>query len=251
MFPDLLAESADKNLLPADPVTPDRSRLNNLPFHSAPTTPRNQLNLTVGAPPHSISMPTTPDHSFSNGPPSIHRINSPLQSPTDARNVGSAFTPTKSNEHTFTAPPQKPPVGVIGSGAPQRSDFAAFLNKFESSQNSVDPRLAPGNGANRNTSFNSEPGSNNNLGKAMHQSTPLSHQQQHLHHQSQQQQLLHAQRMAQIQQAQLQQQQKLRQIANQANQANQQKLIQQKQQHGKPFQTNSGMFIRDNSPSLF
>lgn len=261
IYPDLLNNSIDVGQLRISDeskqydnfmTTPNRS--SNLLFHSAPVTPRNQLNLAPGAPPHSISVPTTPDR-FHNEPPPIHRMTA---QPTrlSPGSSGSAFTPTKTHDSVLIPPSAflssktkdiPTGVGVIGSGAPQRSN--TDLHRFSSDnldrhRGFADPRLAPGNGASRSTRpFNDTPSQGdpslapgNPLRTNLH-STPMPQHQGMP--QSQQQQLLHAQRMAQIQQAQMQQQQKLQQIANQANH----QKLQQLQQHmqGKQFPGSSGV----------
>lgn len=228
-------------------VTPERSMKylhhneESLPFHSAPATPRQTLYpISAMITQHSASAPGTPEHRLQNDPPHVQRL--------------SAFTSPRGKESQLLIPSafqanmksasNKNDVGVIGSGKPNiESELktASQLVRNEQTRippsNSLDQRLVPGSGTVRsNMSVNSNlapflkspfPSALRYPVKSHHQSTPmpLKHQAQPL---SQQQQLLEAQRMAQIHQAQLLQQQKLQQIASEANQ----KLLQQQKQNG-------------------
>ena len=264
---DRLNREFDRVLLTPERLNFEKSILetSGMPFHSAPATPRQQLNGAVALPPHSVSAPGTPEHRLQNDPPRIQRLSSqpPGLNPnkSNRQRTESAFTSTSPGKPTLLAPSafQAPKtVGVIGSGIPPKQDILSPPHNISEQHSSfprgfADPRLAPGNGAMRSMRPLNNPGSSADPNLAPGhplrphmQSSPMPPQQ--YHQQSQQQQLLQSQRMAQIQQAQLLQQQKLQQIANQANQ---QKLMQQKQQQsigsqGKQFPAAVGMlnFLR-------
>ena len=230
-------------------VTPDRSMKylhhseESLPFHSAPATPRQTLYpLSAMVTQHSASAPGTPEHRLQNDPPLVQR----LSAFTSPRGKESQLLVPSAFQATMKSASNKNDVGVIGSGKPNiESELktASQLVRNEQTRippsNNLDQRLAPGSGmvrSNMSVNTNHAPGHllkspfPSALGyplKSHHQSTPRpsKHQGQPL---SQQQQLLEAQRMAQIHQAQLLQQQKLQQIASEANQ----KLLQQQKQNG-------------------
>lgn len=214
-------------------VTPDRSMkyLHNpdesLPFHSAPPTPRQNMYPLTAMAQHSVSAPGTPEHRLHTDPPHVQRL--------------SAFTSPRGKESRLIAPSAfqtiKTDIGVIGSGKPNvevELKTASQLVRNEQTRslpNNLDQRLAPGSGLIRSNLSNNSVNPNLAPGhplKSHMQSTPLSKQQGPQQPLSQQQQLLEAQRLAQIHQAQLLQQQKLQQIANEANQ----KLLQQQKQNG-------------------
>ncbi|XP_065664108.1 uncharacterized protein LOC100200187 isoform X2 [Hydra vulgaris] len=211
--------------------TPDRSSFKTLAkdssvfYHSLPATPQQLPTLAS----HSISAPGTPGHRDNNDPPPVHRFpiaNSKLADTYQSllQTSPSAFDPINTNKN--------PRVGVIGSRPVKDSALESLAPYNDSSRGFADPRLAPGNNSAR--SLSSSVSNTNNISQLssstkppfrhpVMQSTPSNAPQ------SQQQQLLHAQRMAQIQQAQLHQQQKLQQIVQQANQQKLKQTEQEKQ----------------------
>lgn len=238
---------------------------NDMPFHSAPPTPRHSLNQHQMLPAHSSSAPNTPDNRFRVEPPAIHRVNMQppglgafTKPPTQTLMAPSAFQPPKQQQQQQSQQQSKSnDFGAIGSGIPkggmrenEMHGSHDSLNHLNNNNNIdaagagggerrgfADPRLAPGNGVIRNprNSMHSpvNGGINSNVSaplsnalRSQLQSNSLPQQQNQSQQPSQQQQLLHTQRMAQIHQAQLHQQQKLQQIANQA------KMMQQQKQQG-------------------
>jgi len=228
-YPDVLPDQAkirsEKMNLDAQfmeaAVTPDRFKSNDaevanlMPFHSAPVTPSHTFHAVSSDNMVSVSAPGTPNRNY---PPTVKRVSVSMLEKESVLMAPSAFktvsSPTASS---------KGDVGVIGSGIRQPSDKSAY-NKFidqltqmkitgdrtSPRQLPADPKLAPGNKSHQKV----DPLLTlNHLHENNHQKAPPSAQ-------SEQQQLLYAQRMAKIQQAQLHQQKKLQEIAKLGRQAN-------------------------------
>lgn len=227
-YPDVLPDQAklqsEKMNLDAQfmeaAVTPDRFKSNDaevaklMPFHSAPVTPSHNFQSISSANMVSVSAPGTPNR---HDPPAVKRVSANSLEKENVLMAPSAFkalsSPTASS---------KGDVGVIGSGIRQVSDQNAY-NKFVDQltqmklngdrtsprQLPADPKLAPGNRSHQKM----DP-----LSTLNHHHDSQMHPQPQS--QSEQQQLLHAQRMAKIQQAQLNQQKKLQEIAKLGRQAN-------------------------------
>lgn len=231
-------------------ATPERSQLDiysttrMLPFHSAPSTPRQKIgNVNEHDTSVSVSAPGTPDHRNILDTPTINRYPIPDHRSSDTLTAShdSAFESIKAGKtetvlmtpsaFQSTEKSSQKSVGVIGSGVPHKSsEQLDIMEKLDLNDRSsprqvgANPKLAPGNGASLRSSrpLDSPSGPNplllNPLQQLVNQQQVASALAQHPP--SQQQQLLQAQRRAQIQQAQLLQQQKLREIAKQANQQN-------------------------------
>eukprot|EP00111_Clytia_hemisphaerica_P011414 TCONS_00033427-protein len=228
-YPDVLPDQVKKQdrqsekvnledqFLEAIVTTPDRFKWQNdtevsrlMPFHSAPVTPKNHFPTVAQTNVVSASAPGTPDRHPLN-PPQVKRMSAHPPGLSDKGLLApSAFKAVGSNSSSNND------LGAIGSGAPTPSDkdksayntFVDQLGKIQLDRTSprqlpADPKLAPGNRSFSHRELETRQNEVPHGGMIPPRARPP----------SQQQQLLQAQRMAQIQQAQLLQQQKLQEIA--------------------------------------
>lgn len=207
-------------------VTPDRFKLNNdpevsklMPFNSAPVTPKNHYPVITE--PHfiSASAPGTPNNRSETNPPLVKRVTvSSLENKDAVLLAPSAFKTVNGSNSS-----SRSDLGVIGSGIRQEiidttayNNFVDQIGKLQVREKAASPRQLPANPklAPGNRSFELR-----NIENQMHEDSG-SRMPHAPRPQSQQQQLLQNQRMAQIQQAQLLQQQKLQEIAKLGKQDN-------------------------------
>jgi len=189
-----------------------------MPFHSAPVTPKNHFS-AVSSNTISASAPGSPSqHQNGLEPPFVHRLT--VQPPGFNDQKDDVLQPPSAFKAVNSSSSSNNDLGAIGSGSRHgdKDAYNKFVNqlgqmhlgseRISPRQIGADPKLAPGNGARHPESGRNAP------------VDPLKMNQHSGKPQSQQQQLLQAQRMVQIQQAQLLQQQKLQEIAKLGRQGN-------------------------------